>query len=248
MVYRSPVKVPFQNCAVQKTSYLRVISSNLATIFDSPVLKGRTLRVFDFVRFRPRFFFFFRTIFGQVIDALVNVPEGTSRPKWVQAEAPRIFMAGLMAVDPDLRRRVSSPNERFWLTDRFFGYSFLVKKRCRFSQEAICLSRGRPLQEAICFAGMSILQEVGQFFFCNMSTFEGHLIFFLREANVRGRERFFLAGSRSLSAEFCRRPDFCRREIDIRMREIFAGGRLLQKVDIRRRQIFCWRQLFSREK
>ncbi|CAN0337995.1 unnamed protein product, partial [Ectocarpus sp. 12 AP-2014] len=29
----------------------------------------------------------------EVIDALVNVPEGSSMPKWVQAEAPRLFMA-----------------------------------------------------------------------------------------------------------------------------------------------------------
>lgn len=43
----------------------------------------------------------------QVIDALVNVPEGTTRPKWVQAEAPRLFMAGLMCSDPALRRRFS---------------------------------------------------------------------------------------------------------------------------------------------
>ncbi|CAM9449609.1 unnamed protein product, partial [Laminaria digitata] len=46
----------------------------------------------------------------EVIDALVNFPEGTSRPKWVQAEAPRLFMAGLMATDPDLRRRVRFSN------------------------------------------------------------------------------------------------------------------------------------------
>lgn len=44
----------------------------------------------------------------QVIDALINVPEGTTRPKWVQAEAPRLFMAGLMASDPALRRCVWS--------------------------------------------------------------------------------------------------------------------------------------------
>lgn len=43
----------------------------------------------------------------QVIDALVNVPEGTTRPTWVQAEAPRLFMAGLMCSDPALRRRFS---------------------------------------------------------------------------------------------------------------------------------------------
>lgn len=43
----------------------------------------------------------------KVIDALVNVPEGTTRPKWVQAEAPRLFMAGLMCSDPALRRRFS---------------------------------------------------------------------------------------------------------------------------------------------
>ncbi|CAN0033290.1 unnamed protein product, partial [Ectocarpus fasciculatus] len=40
----------------------------------------------------------------EVIDALVNVPEGRAMPKWVQAEAPRLFMAGLMAADPALRR------------------------------------------------------------------------------------------------------------------------------------------------
>lgn len=28
-------------------------------------------------------------------------------PKWVQAEAPRLFMAGLMAADPALRRCVN---------------------------------------------------------------------------------------------------------------------------------------------
>lgn len=44
----------------------------------------------------------------QLIDALINVPEGTTRPKWVQAEAPRLFMAGLMAADPVLRRYVFS--------------------------------------------------------------------------------------------------------------------------------------------
>lgn len=40
----------------------------------------------------------------QVVDALINVPEGKTRPKWVQAEAPRLFMAGLMTADPALRR------------------------------------------------------------------------------------------------------------------------------------------------
>lgn len=78
---------------------------------------------------------------GQVIDALVNVPEGTSRPKWVQAEAPRIFMAGLMAVDPDLRRRVSwgSP------ADLAHGPFFVFCKMADF------FAGGQLLQEAVFF-------------------------------------------------------------------------------------------------